>query len=121
MNEISSLRKKRGWSQKDLAELLNISQQTISRLERCETHKVSSEMLLKLSGIFQVSPNQLLNFPSDHFDEQPDRKDIVLNIYANLDEMNKETWVMIGRRLLETQSPSAAQRIADKRGGQYDD
>ena len=121
MCEISALRKRRGWSQKELAKVLKISQQSVSRLENCEPHKIPSEILLKLATVFQVSPNYLLGFQPAHDNTVLDKRNIIFDIYTNLDKINKETWIMIGQRLVESQSPSSVDKHSEDTGGHYDD
>ncbi|AIO19466.1 HTH-type transcriptional regulator Xre [Candidatus Izimaplasma bacterium HR1] len=58
-NRISSLRKNRNLSQEDLAELLNVSRQTISKWENQEVLP-DAYNLIGLSKIFRVSIDELL-------------------------------------------------------------
>ena len=58
-NRISSLRKNRNLSQEDLAELLNVSRQTISKWENQEVLP-DAYNLIGLSQIFRVSVDELL-------------------------------------------------------------
>ncbi|XMB72821.1 helix-turn-helix transcriptional regulator [Mycoplasmatota bacterium WC30] len=58
-NRISSLRKNRNLSQEDLAELLNVSRQTISKWENQEVLP-DAYNLIGLSKIFSVSVDEIL-------------------------------------------------------------
>lgn len=66
--KLLELRKKRGFSQEDLAEKLNVSRQAISRWEMGSAMPDSSN-LLKISDLFGVSIDSLL-----HEDDQPEGK-----------------------------------------------
>lgn len=68
--KLLELRKKRGFSQEDLAEKLNVSRQAISRWEMGSAMPDSSN-LLKISDLFGVSIDSLL-----HEDDQPEGKAI---------------------------------------------
>lgn len=68
--KLLELRKKRGFSQEDLAEKLNVSRQAISRWEMGSTMP-DSPNLLKISDLFGVSIDSLLRE-----DNQPEGKPI---------------------------------------------
>lgn len=59
-NNIRNLRKKRGWSQTDLA---NATRTTLSNINKIETGKYvpSLEILLKLADVLEVTLDQLVN------------------------------------------------------------
>lgn len=57
-----SLREKKGLSQQELADRMFVTRQAVSRWERGETLP-SSDLLKKLSEVFQVSINTLLGCP----------------------------------------------------------
>lgn len=101
MNIIKQKRKELGLSQKELSEKLGTSQQTISRIEQGDTISIPCNLLQKLSHFFHV-PIDLLVYgeQSSFYDEQTEE---LWKIYCDLDVVNKETWIMIGRRLSETQ------------------
>jgi len=52
-NALKQLRKKRGYSQEYMADLLNISQSNYSRLESGHT-RIVADQIPKLASIFQV-------------------------------------------------------------------
>lgn len=56
---IANLRKEAKLSQEELAEILNVSRQTISNWELSETFPSSSQ-LLEISAYFKITPNELL-------------------------------------------------------------
>lgn len=62
MNRIAELRKKNNLSQTELANKLNIAQNTLSQYEN-ELRAPSSRIVLYLSDLFGVSPNYLMGKP----------------------------------------------------------
>ncbi|HJD01977.1 MAG TPA: helix-turn-helix domain-containing protein [Candidatus Mediterraneibacter excrementavium] len=58
-NRIRELRNERGLRQEDLAEIINVSQQTISRLENGE-NSLPADILVDLSKYFRVSADYIL-------------------------------------------------------------
>ena len=68
MNRLQELRKKNGDTQKTLAELLGVSEMTISRWEKETELKIKYEYLQKLAEHFKVSIGQLLGH-EDNFIE----------------------------------------------------
>lgn len=59
-NRVRELRIERGLRQGDLAAKLNVSQQTISRIETGE-NAITSDLLAELSEFFHVSVDYILN------------------------------------------------------------
>lgn len=59
MNRISALRKEKKMSQTELANMLNVSQGTLSFWEN-EKYDIDNESLIKLSEIFNVSTDYIL-------------------------------------------------------------
>ncbi|MFV0467245.1 MAG: helix-turn-helix domain-containing protein [Lachnospiraceae bacterium] len=70
--KISSLRKRNGWSQEDLAEMINVSRQSVSKWES-GTSIPDLEKILVLSKIFEVSTDYLLKDDVDSFTPQEDK------------------------------------------------
>lgn len=58
--KIKQFRKKHGYSQETVAILLNIEQNTYSRLERGET-KIDIERLLQIAQLYKISVHDLLD------------------------------------------------------------
>ncbi len=58
-DKISDLRKKNGWSQEDLAEMLGVSRQSISKWESAQSTP-DMNRVLKMSEVFGVSTDYLL-------------------------------------------------------------
>ena len=57
--KLSSLRKKQGWSQEELAEKLNVSRQSVSKWES-DLSVPDIDKIIKLSEIYAVSTDYLL-------------------------------------------------------------
>ena len=51
--QIARLRQDKGYTQKELAELLKTTQQTVSRLEDLSNNRLSLNTLLKLAQVFR--------------------------------------------------------------------
>ncbi len=62
--KLRELRKSRNMSQKDLAEMFNVAQNTISQWER-GVRSIDSDTLLELSRFFNVSTDYLLGKSDD--------------------------------------------------------
>ncbi|MBR4605206.1 MAG: helix-turn-helix transcriptional regulator [Lachnospiraceae bacterium] len=67
------LRKKKGWSQEDLAEKIDVSRQAISRWEN-GTALPDAENLRQLSHLYEVSTDYLLNDELESNDDLPQEK-----------------------------------------------
>ena len=68
MNKLQELRKSKGDTQKTLAELLGVSEMTISRWEKEKELKIKYEYTQKLADYFGVSVGHLLGY-EDNFIE----------------------------------------------------
>lgn len=66
-NRLVELRKKHGYSQEKLAEMLGLSRQAVSKWERAEASP-DTDNLIMLSRLYEVSLDQLLN--TDEADEE---------------------------------------------------
>ena len=64
--KIKKLRKDRGWSQGELSKRLNVHAGHISRLETAR-YQPSLELLRKLSAVFEVTADYLLNDSENEF------------------------------------------------------
>ena len=62
-NRLKQLRLKHKLKQKDLANLLGVSEMTISRWEKEEKLSIKHEYIVKLSKYFKVSIPYLLGYP----------------------------------------------------------
>lgn len=68
-NRIRELRNERGLRQEDLAEMINVSQQTISRLENGE-NALTSDILVDLSKVFHVSADYILKLSDSRLTQE---------------------------------------------------
>lgn len=78
MNNIAKLRKIRGWSQRDLAELAGVSQPTIQRAER-EDKTAKLATYQKCADIFEVAL-------TDIFETRSEVEDQLIKILRNTPE-----------------------------------
>ena len=83
---ISKLRKEKGITQKDLADILNISDKAISRWER-GTSQPNLEMIFQISKYFNVSFNDLITARISGDDED---NEIVENIVKEFSDIGKK-------------------------------
>lgn len=102
MNIIKQKRKELGLSQKEMSEKLGTSQQTISRLEKTEIENIPCSLLMKLADIFQIPLDVLIYDEQNIFSDAQGGE--LWKIYKKLDETNKTTLLLLGRRLKETQN-----------------
>lgn len=99
MNRIAELRKKLGLTQTRLGEEIGVSQQTISKYEN-GNENISGDMLLLLSKFFKVPIDYILRKDEEQQQrEQDDRKEI-MELYRDMDQYNRDTWIIMGKRLL---------------------
>ncbi len=97
MTNIKELRKQKGLSQEELAEMLNVNQTSVStwELEKCLP---SSETLVKLAEIFEVSTDFVLGITRYHFPVNVGRDNVftfeefkIIEQYRSLPENLKQT------------------------------
>lgn len=74
-DKLVQLRKRKGWSQEDLAEKLNVSRQAISRWEN-GTALPDADNLRQLSHLYDVSADYLLNDEYESDDDLPRVKSV---------------------------------------------
>ncbi len=99
MNRIAELRKKMGLTQMRLGEEIGVSQQTISKYENANEN-ISGDMLIVLSEFFKVPVDYILKKDEQvEKKEQNDRNEI-MELYKNMDQYNRDTWIIVGKRLL---------------------
>ena len=112
-NIIKQKRKELGLSQKEMSEKLGTSQQTISRLEKTEIENIPCSLLMKLADIFQIPLDVLIYDEQNIFSDAQGGE--LWKIYKKLDETNKTTLLLLGRRLKETQNENMLKKqIGDK-------
>lgn len=69
MKHISDLRKEYGWTQTELANKLNVSQQAVSKYEKGE-REPDIDVLLRIANIFNVSSDYLLGLSEQRFPDE---------------------------------------------------
>jgi len=74
-DKLVQLRKRKGWSQEDLADKLNVSRQAISRWEN-GTAFPDAENIRQLSHLYKVSADYLLNDEYESDDDLPRVKSV---------------------------------------------
>lgn len=99
MNRISELRKKLGLTQTRLGEEIGVSQQTISKYEKVDEN-ISGDMLLALSKFFKVPVDYILRKDEEEQQREQDNKREIMELYRDMDQYNRDTWIIIGKRLL---------------------
>lgn len=99
MNRISELRKKLGLTQIRLGEEIGVSQQTISKYENVDEN-ISGDMLLALSKFFKVPVDYILRKDEEEQQREQDNKREIMELYRDMDQYNRDTWIIIGKRLL---------------------
>jgi len=95
-DRLIELRKKKGYSQDELAEKLNISRQAVSKWERAESFP-DTENLIALSRLYNISLDRLVHgVEFDNDDEEKDAdievdvKEVLSEALAEIDEAEKE-------------------------------
>ena len=99
VNRISELRKKLGLTQTRLGEEIGVSQQTISKYEKVDEN-ISGDMLLALSKFFKVPVDYILRKDEEEQQREQDNKREIMELYRDMDQYNRDTWIIIGKRLL---------------------
>lgn len=110
MKHLKQLRLEKGKTQKELAEYLNVSQQTVSRYENQKVISIPSDLLEKLAQYYGVSIDFILSEnPKQSLFNYEEIEFEILEVIKCLDSYNRETLLIMGKRLLEYQK-------RDKRG-----
>lgn len=65
MLKLKYFRKQKGFTQQEIANLLNISHSAYNQIEN-EKYVININMLCKLADILEVTTDQLLNRPTSH-------------------------------------------------------
>lgn len=86
-DKLKEFREKRNLTQKELAEELNVTSQTISRYELGD-RKPSQETLFKLAKIFNVNIGEF--YPKTNEEKKREEFNIFFNKYKNLSKQDKE-------------------------------
>ncbi len=87
---LQMLRKEKGWTQQQLADLLNVTNKTVSKWERNEAYPETST-LLEISKLFQITVDDLLNGRYQEENKDPDQ-----SAFARLNMMHQWQTVKAG-------------------------
>ena len=90
---------KLGLTQTRLGEEIGVSQQTISKYEKVDEN-ISGDMLLALSKFFKVPVDYILRKDEEEQQREQDNKREIMELYRDMDQYNRDTWIIIGKRLL---------------------
>ena len=109
-NRIRELRNERGLRQEDLAGMINVSQQTISRLESGE-NALTADILIDLSRVFHVSADYILKLSDSRLtqewrveiDRNMERNTEICRVYDRLNRTNQELVYRLMGQLEERQ------------------
>lgn len=102
MNRVSKLRKKAKLTQRKFGELLQVSQQTVSKYESADAN-IPSDILARMAKLFGVSIEYILREEEQEKPPKYNEREEIMDIYRGLNQYNKNTWMLLGRRLLEGQ------------------
>lgn len=114
MNRIAELRKKAGFTQGQLGEILGISQQAISKYEKSDEN-ISGDVLSAMSKIFKVPIEDILHKEENYIQKDYDKKREILDLYKSLDQYNRDTWIILGKRLLGGQLQEYSKLLTEKK------
>jgi len=102
MNRIAELRRKLGLTQAKLGEKIGVSQQTISKYENADEN-ISGDILITLSKLFKVPVDFILKKEESEKQKECDNRKEIMDLYKDLNQYNRDTWIIIGKRLLGAQ------------------
>ena len=61
---------------------------------------ISGDMLLALSKFFKVPVDYILRKDEEEQQREQDNKREIMELYRDMDQYNRDTWIIIGKRLL---------------------
>ncbi len=110
MHRLKKLRLEKGVSQKEVAEYLNVSQQTVSRYEKSNNLTLPQDILVQLADYYHVTTDYILSGKKEYIREAEDQYGSIDAMerelredYRSLTSYNKETIVLLCKRLLYSQ------------------
>ncbi len=102
MNRVSELRKKAGLTQRKFGEFMQVSQQTVSKYEGADAN-IPSDILKQMAKFFNVPIEYILGEDRKEKSPKYNEREEMMKIYRGLNQYNKDTWMLLGKRLLEGQ------------------
>ena len=90
--KVKELRKKHGYTQEQLAELLNIGIRSLGKIETGNSF-TSTENLEKIMEIFNIMPSEMFNF--EHLQPKEDLKKLTLEIIDSNPDKIKEIYKLV--------------------------
>ena len=90
--KVKELRKKPGYTQEQLAELLNIGIRSLGKIETGNSFP-STENLEKIMEIFNIMPSEMFNF--EHLQPKEDLKKLTLEIIDSNPDKIKEIYKLV--------------------------
>jgi transcriptional regulator with XRE-family HTH domain len=85
---LAKIRKDKGYKQKEIAELLNVSQQIISNIERNITTP-DIEILKRTADVYAISLDELIGRRFENYNDN-DVTQQIINIVEKMDDTGKE-------------------------------
>lgn len=101
---IGDLRSCKEWSQKKLAGMIKIAPSQLSRIENGETVHISSDILIKLANVFEVSTDYILGLTNVRTRKSYEISELGLSDGAVRTLVSRSTEVQMLNRLLEHKS-----------------
>lgn len=105
MNRLYSLRKQRGLTQRQLGDELNISQQSVSRIEKIGERNIPSDLLVKLAEYYDLSIDYLIG-KEEYVSGVTSRNQELFDLCNRLSAYNRQTLTILAKRLLSAQDNS---------------
>lgn len=97
MNNVASIRKAKGLSQTDLAEMVGVEQPTISKLER-GNESITLRTIKAVADALQVSVYDL-------FADRSDAERAIIDAYRSLPEMRRRGWQDMAKAVIAEEDP----------------
>ena len=109
---IKELRKKNGMTQKELAEILNVSQNAVYNWEN-DKRAPNADVIKQIASFFGVSPAYLLGWQDQNIE-------LFLEIRKLVDQMNETTGIEEAKDILkEIEKLASMQEGLEKKNNQY--
>ena len=87
---IVEARKKKGWSQRDLAERIGVSNSTIARIERMETTEPAFSTLYRIAKVLDCNLFELIGVNYPKFQAEHEEEFQILSTFDSLTHRDKQ-------------------------------